>query len=99
MRNFRRASCPTKIRKRDRKSTRLNSSHGSISYAVFCLKKETTTVRLGDDLAHVVLRHALPAVLEADPVRGASALIPRSGKRRRLWSRAVDAAAVAFLSM
>src|SRR5207245_11641750 len=27
--------------KRDRKSTRLNSSHGSISYAVFCLKKKT----------------------------------------------------------
>src|SRR5207245_7426959 len=24
---------------KDRKSTRLNSSHGSISYAVFCLKK------------------------------------------------------------
>src|SRR2546422_6491462 len=32
---------------RDRKSTRLNSSHGYISYAVFCLKKkkETTTAR------------------------------------------------------
>src|SRR5207245_6973489 len=27
---------------RDRKSTRLNSSHGSISYAVFCLKKKKT---------------------------------------------------------
>src|SRR5690242_20843596 len=27
--------------KRDRKSTRLNSSHMSISYAVFCLKKKT----------------------------------------------------------
>src|SRR5256884_6699056 len=27
--------------KRDRKSTRLNSSHGYISYAVFCLKKKT----------------------------------------------------------
>src|SRR5207245_9096654 len=27
--------------KTDRKSTRLNSSHGSISYAVFCLKKKT----------------------------------------------------------
>src|SRR5690348_11013786 len=27
---------------RDRKSTRLNSSHPSISYAVFCLKKKTT---------------------------------------------------------
>src|SRR5207245_10194818 len=28
------------LRRRDRKSTRLNSSHGSISYAVFCLKKK-----------------------------------------------------------
>src|SRR5207245_9405058 len=27
--------------RRDRKSTRLNSSHGSISYAVICLKKNT----------------------------------------------------------
>src|SRR5688572_31845548 len=33
-------SCPTKIRP-DRKSTRLNSSHSQISYAVFCLKKKT----------------------------------------------------------
>src|SRR2546427_8583357 len=29
---------------RDRKSTRLNSSHSQISYAVFCLKKKKTTV-------------------------------------------------------
>src|SRR3989449_8479705 len=28
------------IAQRDRKSTRLNSSHGYISYAVFCLKKK-----------------------------------------------------------
>src|SRR2546422_3562921 len=28
---------------RDRKSTRLNSSHGYISYAVFCLKKKNST--------------------------------------------------------
>src|SRR5438477_9243785 len=28
-------------KKRDRKSTRLNSSHMSISYAVFCLKQKT----------------------------------------------------------
>src|SRR3712207_8760197 len=27
----------------DRKSTRLNSSHANISYAVFCLKKKTST--------------------------------------------------------
>src|SRR2546430_17703434 len=31
---------------RDRKSTRLNSSHSQISYAVFCLKKKTHTERI-----------------------------------------------------
>src|SRR5256885_7135148 len=30
------------VRQRDRKSTRLNSSHLVISYAVFCLKKKKT---------------------------------------------------------
>src|SRR5207245_10263315 len=30
-----------RLRPEDRKSTRLNSSHGSISYAVFCLKTRT----------------------------------------------------------
>src|SRR5438445_7042982 len=34
------------IRLLDRKSTRLNSSHANISYAVFCLKK-TITIALG----------------------------------------------------
>src|SRR5688572_32322901 len=33
------ADCPW--RSEDRKSTRLNSSHSQISYAVFCLKKKT----------------------------------------------------------
>src|SRR5688572_31123690 len=32
---------PPQARGRDRKSTRLNSSHSQISYAVFCLKKKT----------------------------------------------------------
>src|SRR2546422_6618083 len=31
---------PARLPTRDRKSTRLNSSHGYISYAVFCLKKK-----------------------------------------------------------
>src|ERR1017187_9972993 len=31
----------------DRKSTRLNSSHRCISYAVFCLKKKRASERLG----------------------------------------------------
>src|SRR5258707_8249806 len=34
---------PERSRGRDRKSTRLNSSHANISYAVFCLKKKKTT--------------------------------------------------------
>src|SRR2546422_1718539 len=41
---------------RDRKSTRLNSSHGYISYAVFCLKKkkkqEHARSRTGATLPH-----------------------------------------------
>src|SRR2546422_8620231 len=32
----------------DRKSTRLNSSHGYISYAVFCLKKKKTLVQTSE---------------------------------------------------
>src|SRR5256885_14912291 len=32
------------LRERDRKSTRLNSSHLVISYAVFCLKKKETSL-------------------------------------------------------
>src|SRR5256886_11519323 len=47
----------------DRKSTRLNSSHSQISYAVFCLKKKNTpfssvgvacaAAKLGKSLAHI----------------------------------------------
>src|SRR2546422_2223421 len=36
---------PVPLALRDRKSTRLNSSHGYISYAVFCLKKKKKTPR------------------------------------------------------
>src|SRR2546422_1591942 len=36
---------PAEGLQRDRKSTRLNSSHGYISYAVFCLKKKKHTVQ------------------------------------------------------
>src|SRR3712207_7813651 len=34
------------LRGRDRKSTRLNSSHANISYAVFCLKKKKLSTTL-----------------------------------------------------
>src|SRR2546429_2121338 len=42
-------SGPPELPDRDRKSTRLNSSHGYISYAVFCLKKKNR--------AHVLRLH------------------------------------------
>src|SRR3712207_7812641 len=35
---------PLQVLERDRKSTRLNSSHANISYAVFCLKKKKTNI-------------------------------------------------------
>src|SRR3712207_8015181 len=38
-----------RVRARDRKSTRLNSSHANISYAVFCLKKKTNIDTLVPD--------------------------------------------------
>src|SRR5438309_9963807 len=37
---------PVGRHERDRKSTRLNSSHSSISYAVFCLKKKKKNKRV-----------------------------------------------------
>src|SRR5687768_18225159 len=37
---------PGSAKIRDRKSTRLNSSHGYISYAVFCLKKKNIYIKL-----------------------------------------------------
>src|SRR2546427_8509222 len=38
---------PIQTRSLDRKSTRLNSSHSQISYAVFCLKKKKKTLKNG----------------------------------------------------
>src|SRR5690349_23367886 len=47
----------------DRKSTRLNSSHVEISYAVFCLKKKTKTGQRdgpdGQGIAKPTARHTL----------------------------------------
>src|SRR5256885_5102536 len=42
---------------RDRKSTRLNSSHLVISYAVFCLKKKKETCRHRNHNLEAELRH------------------------------------------
>src|SRR5689334_23731017 len=50
----------------DRKSTRLNSSHSSISYAVFCLKKKKKSTRemrtdITINFAHAIL-HGLGGI-------------------------------------
>src|SRR6202000_3554981 len=45
--------------RRDRKSTRLNSSHPSISYAVFCLKKNKHAYQIVDARALRAATHAL----------------------------------------
>src|SRR5689334_23826947 len=49
------------ITRPDRKSTRLNSSHSSISYAVFCLKKKKKLT-----LVHHIIRQ-IPTTALCDP--------------------------------
>src|SRR2546430_9804029 len=46
---------------RDRKSTRLNSSHSQISYAVFCLKKKKNKQQLlrAEKISNAKLLHAI----------------------------------------
>src|SRR2546430_10900916 len=53
---------------RDRKSTRLNSSHSQISYAVFCLKKKNTFHNQAD---HNVLVIPFALGKHIDPTRKA----------------------------
>src|ERR1035437_10717092 len=48
---------PLRIFSRDRKSTRLNSSHANISYAVFCLKKKNTTLTRTNKLTIQIQAH------------------------------------------
>src|SRR2546422_3222748 len=51
---------------RDRKSTRLNSSHGYISYAVFCLKKKKVN-GIGWQESETAHKSALPSVQPLSP--------------------------------
>src|SRR5256885_3535376 len=52
---------------RDRKSTRLNSSHLVISYAVFCLKKKTKCVLVDGVVAAMSHQHVIDrSVLDVD---------------------------------
>src|SRR6266511_1085096 len=55
---------PTQLGMKDRKSTRLNSSHVKISYAVFCLKKKNLARR--DIHAHLIPRTDLQVHLRRE---------------------------------
>src|SRR2546427_3365496 len=46
----------------DRKSTRLNSSHSQISYAVFCLKKKTSSLKSRNGLMSGVTTAVWPSI-------------------------------------
>src|SRR2546430_12358981 len=52
-----RGASPTSSHPRDRKSTRLNSSHSQISYAVFCLKKKKKTTQKHYNMLRTHLGH------------------------------------------
>src|SRR2546430_12900659 len=50
---------------KDRKSTRLNSSHSQISYAVFCLKKKKTTISQPRHTHYTLTCHPAPSTAPA----------------------------------
>src|SRR2546430_7667330 len=54
------------IREGDRKSTRLNSSHSQISYAVFCLKKKNKS----EPLRKLLRAHEIRRLLRHQPHHG-----------------------------
>src|SRR2546429_5484182 len=51
--------CTFRRATRDRKSTRLNSSHGYISYAVFCLKKKKKTYTQQEQLSNIQINQTM----------------------------------------
>src|ERR1039457_5635604 len=66
----------------DRKSTRLNSSHLVISYAVFCFKKmEGLLRRLGVDV--LLARSPFPHTRDVDAKQGQALLVGGQGGRLR----------------
>src|SRR5256886_2377951 len=81
----------SRVPRTDRKSTRLNSSHSQISYAVFCLKKKTSgaldrgPVPAADHLHRAeqhLLRHLEVGDAEPRPPLGEARDLPRDGPDR-----------------
>src|SRR5438067_8882728 len=53
----RRVARQSELHRGDRKSTRLNSSHVSISYAVFCLKKKKLKFYITPNIIELIIVH------------------------------------------
>src|SRR3712207_8919160 len=56
----------------DRKSTRLNSSHANIPYAVFCLKKKNDAASLSQDGNYATKHGLLPLYFHTTPLLACS---------------------------
>src|SRR2546430_10400527 len=69
----------------DRKSTRLNSSHSQISYAVFCLKKKTIPSGQGMGGGAAVFRVRLLVASPNGPLLVLVWSAPRAARRRGGW--------------
>src|SRR5256885_2670496 len=72
----------------DRKSTRLNSSHLVISYAVFCLKKKNTQhkhrphlLQALDAVMHLVMEHWACGLRKSRHVASLPSMFPRVASR------------------
>src|SRR3989440_4096154 len=81
---------------RDRKSTRLNSSHDQISYAVFCLKKKKTSTDLAFICARCTLtmsNRRVPVSLNSQNDISSNACTPphRAASVRKFHSSSSDA--------
>src|SRR5690242_18344476 len=61
----------------DRKSTRLNSSHMSISYAVFCVKKKDSSPTSSSSICSSCHSYGHPQNLHSFPTRRSSDLLPQ----------------------
>src|SRR2546429_1547159 len=87
------------VRIKDRKSTRLNSSHGYISYAVFCLKKKNNTTASHTPNPTPVTWNANTTQVETTTPRSTTTHVPFQGDtpqvapRRELMRHAAQPAA------
>src|SRR5256885_2763492 len=73
--------CSRCVLQQDRKSTRLNSSHLVISYAVFCLKKKKQN-------SHQISQRTVSCLVQTAKVRYASHVLPSTHNHRTILERA-----------